>query len=167
MDYAMDFKAIWLLFRKEKWTWKAATEIQTQYGLRGRNLRGGKQGEDYVNCEGELLVYGRSDKELCARLNIANVMVRSDHYAIRGTATVEAPARPKSPSPAAKAPNKKTKKPLREKAMQRRRELTAFDKIWDRHNSTETPIRWKSGRVIIDYSSTPDFIFHLWWRSGS
>lgn len=31
MDYAMDFKAIWPLLRKEKWTWKAATGIQIQY----------------------------------------------------------------------------------------------------------------------------------------
>ncbi|EGZ06819.1 hypothetical protein PHYSODRAFT_341000 [Phytophthora sojae] len=37
---------------------------------------------------------------------------------------------PKSSRSAAKAPKKKTKKQLNEEAMQRRRELAAFDKVW-------------------------------------
>ncbi|OWY94367.1 hypothetical protein PHMEG_00035926 [Phytophthora megakarya] len=76
MSYAMDFKAIWLLLRKVRWTWKAATGIQIQYVCLcgpfailstylyallvcscvfsrnyvkpGHKLRGGKQGEDYL-----------------------------------------------------------------------------------------------------------------------
>ncbi|KAE9099851.1 hypothetical protein PF007_g15732, partial [Phytophthora fragariae] len=88
MDYAMDFKAIWPLLRKEKWTWKAATGIQIQdehfhnYVKPGRKLRGGKQGEDFFNGEDELLAYVRSDKALCARLKIPNV-VRSNQNAIQ------------------------------------------------------------------------------------
>ncbi|KAE8879376.1 hypothetical protein PF003_g36552 [Phytophthora fragariae] len=159
MDYAMDFKAIWPLLRKEKWTWKAATGIQIQdehfdnYVKPGRKLRGGKQGEDFFNGEDELLAYVRSDKALCARLKIPNV------YAVQSfkipllvlTTCAEAieqspqAKRPKtSPTstaahkhPAAKAQKKKTKKQMNEEAKQRRRELAAFDKVWGHRNITD------------------------------
>ncbi|KAE9157803.1 hypothetical protein PF002_g33284 [Phytophthora fragariae] len=83
MDYAMDFKAIWPLLRKEKWTWKAATGIQIHhnYVKPGRKRRGGEQGEDFFNGEDELLAYVRSDKALCAGLKISNDMVRSNQNA--------------------------------------------------------------------------------------
>lgn len=79
MAYAMDFNAVWPLLRKEKWTWKAATGIQIQYGFlvtrrnmrgsvscsyltslnetshnyvkSGRKVKGGRQGIDYFNGE--------------------------------------------------------------------------------------------------------------------
>ncbi|KAE9326885.1 hypothetical protein PR003_g16146, partial [Phytophthora rubi] len=164
MDYAMDFKAIWPLLRKEKWTWKAATGIQIHhnYVKPGRKLRGGKQGEDFFNGEDELLAYVRSNKALCARLKISNVMVRSNQNAIRITVVQDPPARPTPPAPkpssnhrpakrpktsptstaahkhpAAKAQKKKTKKQMNEEAKQRRRELAAFDKVWGHRNITD------------------------------
>ncbi|KAE9015730.1 hypothetical protein PR002_g13849, partial [Phytophthora rubi] len=126
MDYAMDFKAIWPLLRKEKWTWKAATGIQIQdehlcmlWGLAFtnsftfgihlatttsnlvENLEGGKQGEYFFNGEDELLAYVRSDKALCARLKIPNV-VRSNQNANADGKSVEPP--PTTPASTASPP---------------------------------------------------------------
>ncbi|KAG2995977.1 hypothetical protein PC120_g21614 [Phytophthora cactorum] len=47
----------------------------------GDTAPGSKQGVDFFNGEDELIVYVRSDKNLFARLNIVNVMVRSDAHA--------------------------------------------------------------------------------------
>ncbi|KAE9352673.1 hypothetical protein PF008_g5363 [Phytophthora fragariae] len=43
----------------------------------GRTLRRGKIGLDFFNGEDSLLAYVKADKELCARLNISNIMVRT------------------------------------------------------------------------------------------
>ncbi|KAE9246264.1 hypothetical protein PF004_g4896 [Phytophthora fragariae] len=43
----------------------------------GRTLRGGKIGLDFFNGEDSLLAHVKADKELCARLNISNIMVRT------------------------------------------------------------------------------------------
>ncbi|KAG2902923.1 hypothetical protein PC114_g12489 [Phytophthora cactorum] len=47
----------------------------------GCRVKGSKQGVDFFNGEDELIVCVRSDKNLFARLNIVNVMVRSDAHA--------------------------------------------------------------------------------------
>ncbi|KAG2850995.1 hypothetical protein PC129_g13139 [Phytophthora cactorum] len=55
---------------------KGSTGIQLHhsYVKPGCKVRGGKQGVDYFNGEGTLLAFVRSDKELCARPNISNIM---------------------------------------------------------------------------------------------
>ncbi|KAG1710084.1 hypothetical protein DVH05_017091 [Phytophthora capsici] len=96
MTYFMDFKSVWPLLRKEGWTWKPATGIQIHHNyLKPESkIRGGKRGTDYFNGEDELLAYVRSDTELCARLNIANVWVRPPSQAIQSTIGVAAPDSP-------------------------------------------------------------------------
>ncbi|KAG1696765.1 hypothetical protein DVH05_017986 [Phytophthora capsici] len=96
MTYFMDFKSVWPLLRKEGWTWKPATgfQIHHNYLKPGSKIKGGKRGMDYFNGEEELLAYVRSDTELCARLNIANVWVRPPSQAIQSTRGVAAPDSP-------------------------------------------------------------------------
>ncbi|KAE9129250.1 hypothetical protein PF007_g4962 [Phytophthora fragariae] len=165
MDYAMDFKAIWPLLRKEGWTWKAATGIQIHHNYLkpGCKLRGGKRGVDYFNGEDELLAYIRTEKELCARLGISNVMVRSQAQATQSTVVhegplvdkpaasprppdqqVKIPAKPiatnrKTPSTKPPKPKKCTKKQIAEEADKRRKELAAFAKVWGEENGTAKP----------------------------
>jgi hypothetical protein len=42
-----------------------------------RKLRGGKVGIDFFNGEDSLLAHVKADKELCARLNISNILMRA------------------------------------------------------------------------------------------
>ncbi|KAE9315206.1 hypothetical protein PR003_g19047 [Phytophthora rubi] len=154
MDYAMDFRAIWLLLRKEGWTWKAATGIQIHHNYLkpGCKLRRGKRGVDYFNGEDELLAYIRTEKELCARLGISNVMSTVVHErplvdqpAVSPRPTgqqVKIPAKPiatKRKTPVTKPPKskKRTKKQIAEEANKRRKELAAFDKVRGEENGTD------------------------------
>ncbi|KAE9067066.1 hypothetical protein PF010_g27612 [Phytophthora fragariae] len=132
MDYAMDFRAIWPLLRKEGWTWKAATGIQIHHNYLkpGCKLRRGKRGVDYFNGEDELLAYIRTEKELRAQLGISNVM------------QVKIPVKPiatkrKTPATKPPKPKKRTKKQIAEEVNKRRKELAAFDKVWCEENGTD------------------------------
>ncbi|KAE9068571.1 hypothetical protein PF007_g27637 [Phytophthora fragariae] len=130
MDYAMDFRAIWPLLRKEGWTWKAATGIQIHHNYLkpGCKLRRGKRGVDYFNGEDELLAYIRTEKELRAQLGISN--------------QVKIPVKPiatkrKTPATKPPKPKKRTKKQIAEEVNKRRKELAAFDKVWCEENGTD------------------------------
>ncbi|ETM98626.1 hypothetical protein PPTG_24578 [Phytophthora nicotianae INRA-310] len=57
-------------------TAKPAVWIQIQYAGSRSKTEGGKQGIDFFNREDVLLAYGRTDKELCERQHIYNVMSR-------------------------------------------------------------------------------------------
>ncbi|ETP33039.1 hypothetical protein F442_18368 [Phytophthora nicotianae P10297] len=85
--FAMGFNAVWSLLRKDGWTAKPAmgNQIHHNYLKSGRKLKGGKQGIDFFNAEDGLLVYVRTDQELCERLHISNVMVFPLHQAVQST----------------------------------------------------------------------------------
>ncbi|KAE9043553.1 hypothetical protein PR002_g3270 [Phytophthora rubi] len=91
MAFMMDFKAEWPLLRKDGWTRKPATglQIHANYLKPGRTLRGGKIGLDFFNGEDSLLAHVKADKELCARLNISNIMVRTQVGPSESSATNE------------------------------------------------------------------------------
>ncbi|KAG3054702.1 hypothetical protein PC121_g16154 [Phytophthora cactorum] len=80
---------------------KGSTGIQLHhsYVKPGCKVRGGKQGVDYFNGEGTLLAFVRSDKELCARPNISNIMVRPEGRAICDLPEEETPSGPSRASP--------------------------------------------------------------------
>ncbi|KAE9057370.1 hypothetical protein PF007_g31670, partial [Phytophthora fragariae] len=165
MAYAMDFRAIWPLLRKEGWSWKPATGIQIHHNYikPGCKLKGGAQGVDFFNGEDELLAYIRSDTELCERLSISNVAVRPPNEAIQSTLPGQAlapPKRPSTPTPVPEAsplakraksaskrpaktprapkakPKQPSKKQMAQEADKRRKELAAFDKVWGERNAT-------------------------------
>ncbi|KAG3054703.1 hypothetical protein PC121_g16154 [Phytophthora cactorum] len=113
---------------------KGSTGIQLHhsYVKPGCKVRGGKQGVDYFNGEGTLLAFVRSDKELCARPNISNIMFviclrkkpQIDHASDADCQFIgEGPRQEK----------KKTKKQLTEVANAR---LAVFDKVWGHQNTT-------------------------------
>ncbi|KAE8894550.1 hypothetical protein PF003_g21410 [Phytophthora fragariae] len=165
MAYAMDFRAIWPLLRKEGWSWKPATGIQIHHNYikPGCKLKGGAQGVEFFNGEDELLAYIRSDTELCERLSISNVAVRPPNEAIQSTLPGQAlapPKRPSTPTPVLEAsppakraksaskrpaktprapkpkPKQPSKKQMAQAADKRRKELAAFDKVWGERNAT-------------------------------
>ncbi|OWZ02407.1 hypothetical protein PHMEG_00026042 [Phytophthora megakarya] len=75
----MNFHSIWPLLLKEKWTATPSKglDIRTyDYVKPGCKRSRGTRGVDYFNGEDELLVYVRSDKDLCSRHGISNVVVR-------------------------------------------------------------------------------------------
>ncbi|KAG3069436.1 hypothetical protein PC122_g16569 [Phytophthora cactorum] len=129
---------------------KGSTGIQLHhsYVKPGCKVRGGKQGVDYFNGEGTLLAFVRSDKELCARPNISNIMVRPEGRAICDLPEEETPSGPSRASPeidhasdadcqfigeGPRQEKKKTKKQLTEVANAR---LAVFDKVWGHQNTT-------------------------------
>ncbi|OWZ15672.1 hypothetical protein PHMEG_00010642 [Phytophthora megakarya] len=155
VEYVMDFAVIWPLLRKEGWTWKAATGIQIHhnYVKRGQEVKVGKQGVEYFDGEGELLAYVRSDKDLCTRLRIANIMVRPNYQANTTVTSLKlipsnqaglqnsgnprlAKRAKKAAKPSSNTTKKPTKKQIAEVAKRRSRELAAFDKVWGGENST-------------------------------
>ncbi|KAE8897568.1 hypothetical protein PF003_g18266 [Phytophthora fragariae] len=179
MAYAMDFRAIWPLLRKEGWSWKPATGIQIHHNYikPGCKLKGGAQGVDFFNGEDELLAYIRSDTELCERLSISNVAVRPPNEAIQSTLPGQAlapPKRPSTPTPVPEAsplakraksaskrpaktprapkakPKQPSKKQMAQEADKRRKELAAFDKVWGERQRYG---RWKRSRAACPSSS--------------
>ncbi|KAI9990439.1 hypothetical protein PInf_021414 [Phytophthora infestans] len=78
MECVVDLKVLWSLLRKEGWTWKPVKglQIHSSYLKPGCKIRGGKQGVDFFNGEDALLAHVKAEKDLCARLNLSNIMVR-------------------------------------------------------------------------------------------
>lgn len=76
-------------------------------------MGGGKQGVDYFNGEDALLDYVGSDKELCARLHISNVIVRPKGRAIVGPSDDNTPpGQYRGQSTSGKAPARKSVIPV-------------------------------------------------------
>ncbi|KAG3006384.1 hypothetical protein PC120_g17385 [Phytophthora cactorum] len=116
---------------------KGSTGIQLHhsYVKPGCKVRGGKQGVDYFNGEGTLLAFVRSDKELCARPNISNIMfvicLRKKPRLDPAALVLDADCQFIGEGP--RQEKKKTKKQLTEVANAR---LAVFDKVWGHQNTT-------------------------------